>query len=293
VIINGSDHRRQGKNMINETSFENFNGIEISNGTARIVVAREFGPRILAYSIGDGPNILGWHPHAAVTTDLGEWKPYGGHRLWMAPENMPLSYAPDGVPVRVERNGELSLSITGDIDAARVEKRMTITMDSSGSGVTIEHRLTNHGEPREMSAWALTIMAPGGEAVVPNEPFAPYSGETLLPVRSMGVWSYTDFTDPRWTFTKDEIRVRVDESLGNAQKIGVLNKQGLAGYRLNDLFFRKSFEFVEGATYPDMNSNTEIYTAGSFVEVESLSPLKRLEAGESITYVEKWELIRA
>jgi hypothetical protein len=228
-----------------------------------------------------------------VTTDLGEWKPYGGHRLWMAPENMPLSYAPDGVPVRVERNGELSLSITGDIDAARVEKRMTITMDSSGSGVTIEHRLTNHGEPREMSAWALTIMAPGGEAVVPNEPFAPYSGETLLPVRSMAVWSYTDFTDPRWTFTKDEIRVRVDESLGNAQKIGVLNKRGWAGYRLGDLFFRKSFEFVEGATYPDMNSNTEIYTAGSFVEVESLSPLKRLEAGESITYVEKWELIRA
>ena len=278
--------------MINEKSFENFNGIEITNGTASLVVAKDFGPRILSYSIGDGPNILGLHPEAAVTTDMGEWKPYGGHRLWMAPENMPLSYAPDGVPVRIEEHGEFSLSITGNIDAAKVEKRITISMDGSGSGVTVEHRLTNHGEPREMSAWALTIMAPGGEAVVPNEPFAPYSGETLLPVRSMAVWSYTDFTDPRWTFTKDEIRVRVDESLGHQQKIGVLNKQGWAGYRLGDLFFRKSFEYVEGAAYPDMNSNTEIYTAGSFVEVESLSPLKRVESGESILYTERWELTK-
>ena len=276
--------------MINETSFENFNGIEITNGTARVVVAKDFGPRILAYSVGDEPNILGLHPEAAVTTELGEWKPYGGHRLWMAPENMPLSYAPDGVPVRVEEHGDLSLSVTGEIDAATTEKRMTISMDETGSGVTVEHRLTNHGEPREMSAWALTIMAPGGEAVVPNEPFAPYSGETLLPVRSMAVWSYTDFTDPRWAFTKDEIRLRVDESLGDAQKIGVLNKRGWAGYRLGDLFFRKSFEFMEGAVYPDMNSNTEIYVAGSFVEVESLSPLKRVESGESITYTERWEL---
>jgi hypothetical protein len=276
--------------MINETSFENFNSIEITNGTASILVAKEFGPRILSYSIGDGPNILGLHPHAAVTTELGEWKPYGGHRLWMAPENMPLSYAPDSVPVRIEEHGELSLSVTGDIDAAKTEKRMTISMDGSGSGVSIEHRLTNHGDPREMSAWALTIMAPGGEAVVPNEPFAPYSAETLLPVRSMAVWSYTDFTDPRWAFTKDEIRIRVDESLGGPQKIGVLNTQGWAGYRLNDLFFRKNFEYAEGATYPDMNSNTEIYTAGSFVELESLSPLKRVESGESITYTERWEL---
>ena len=279
--------------MINEKSLENFNGIEITNGTASLVVAKDFGPRILSYSIGDGPNILGLHPEAAVTTDMGEWKPYGGHRLWMAPENMPLSYAPDSEPVRIEEHGEFSLSVTGDIDAAKVEKRITISMDGSGSGVTIEHRLTNHGEPRELSAWALTIMAPGGEAVVPNEPFAPYSGETLLPVRSMAVWSYTDFTDPRWTFTKDELRLRVDESLGHQQKIGLLNKQGWAGYRLGNLFFRKSFEFVEGVTYPDMNSNTEIYTAGSFVEVESLSPLKRLESGESITYTERWELAQS
>lgn len=275
--------------MIEQVVYQGLDCYGLSNGDASIVVSADFGPRILSYLIAGGDNVLGWHPHAEVTTELGNWKPHGGHRLWMAPENMPLSYAPDGA-VRVERHGELSISIAAEADAAGVEKRMTITMAETGSAVTIEHRLTNRGDAREMSAWALTIMAPGGEAVIPNEPFAPYGGETLLPVRSMAVWSYTDFTDPRWTFTKEEIRVRVDESLGHQQKIGVLNKQGWAGYRLGDLFFRKSFEFVEGATYPDMNSNTEIYTAGSFVEVESLSPLKRLETGASIIYTERWEL---
>jgi hypothetical protein len=39
-----------------------------------------------------------------------------------------------------------------------------------------------------------------------------------------------------------------------------------------------------------MNSNTEIYTAGAFVEVESLSPLQKLQTGESIVYTEKWQL---
>ena len=275
-------------NKIEHLGFPNC--YELANGDACVVASSDFGPRILEYSLAAGNNILGWHPDAEVTTDLGTWKPFGGHRLWLAPENMPLSYAPDNERVEVERHYDLSLSLIASKDAADLEKRMTLTLAESGSSLTIEHLLTNRGETRDISAWALTIMAPGGEAVVPNEPFAPYSGETLLPVRSMAVWSYTDLTDPRWTFTENEIRIRVDETLGKPQKIGVLNRQGWAGYRSGHLFFRKRFGYVEGATYPDMNSNTEVYTAGSFVEVESLSPLRRLETDESLEYIETWEL---
>jgi hypothetical protein len=39
-----------------------------------------------------------------------------------------------------------------------------------------------------------------------------------------------------------------------------------------------------------MNSNTEVYTAGSFVEVESLSPLQKLPPGETLVYTERWQL---
>jgi len=105
--------------MISETSYNGLhNCIEIVNGEAAVIVAGSFGPRILSYSLAGGTNVLGWHPDAAVTTDMGTWKPYGGHRLWMAPENMPFSYAPDEEPVRVEQHGEFSVSLSAASDGA-------------------------------------------------------------------------------------------------------------------------------------------------------------------------------
>lgn len=267
--------------------------LHLSNNTVELVVTTAVGPRILKYSFVSGENILGEHPHAAVNTPLGEWKPLGGHRLWIAPENMPKSYAPDNSPVeyKVEAN---SVHLIQPFEAAtNTQKEIIVTLAEQGSGVEIRHKITNRGDGEmEISAWALTIMRGGGEAIIPNEPFAPYSHETLLPVRSFAVWSYTDFTDSRWRFGKDEIRLRVDESKGEPQKVGVLNKQGWAAYEWQNLRFVKRFDFIENAAYPDNNSNTEIYTAGSFVEVETLSPLKKLQPDESIEHIERWELLK-
>jgi hypothetical protein len=279
--------------MIEKTEYQGFpNCLSISNGDAKLVVSTDFGPRVLHYALDGGENILGWHPEAAVKTELGSWKPYGGHRLWLAPENMPLSYAPDNGPVEYEVDGDLSVTLTQEIEArTRTQKQIVLTLDAEGSGAIVHHRITNNGRSAlNVSAWALTIMRPGGEAVVPNEPFKPYNSENLLPVRSMALWSYTDFTDPRWSFEKGLIRLRVDENVHSQQKFGVLNKQGWAAYRCSNLLFVKRFDFIDRATYPDMNSNTEIYTAGSFIEVESLSPLKQLQPGDTISHTERWEL---
>lgn len=281
--------------MVRKTEYQGFpNCLELSNADAKLIVSTDFGPRILYYALDGGRNILGWHPEAAVETELGRWKPYGGHRLWLAPENMPLSYSPDNVPVACEIDGDLSVSLTQEIEARkRTQKQIFITLDAEGSGVIVHHRITNHGRsPFVMSAWALTILRPGGEAIVPNEPFKPYSGENLLPVRSMALWSYTDFNDPRWSFEERLVRLRVDENTHAQQKFGVLNRQGWAAYRWEDLLFVKRFDFIYDAVYPDMNSNTEVYTAGSFVEVESLSPLKNVQPGDAVTHTERWELLK-
>lgn len=270
-----------------------YNGVadclRLSNGTIEAVVATLFGPRILAFAFDGGDNVLGWHPDAKVDTPLGTWYPYGGHRLWLAPENMPLSYAPDNEQVEVIRNGDLSVSLKGFVDAAGVQKEMTVTLAATGSELTIDHRMIVP-KPCQAAAWALTIMRPGGTVVTPNEPFAPYSSEHLLPVRSMALWSYTDFTDERWSFEKDAIRLRVEETRPDQQKIGVLNQQGWAAYEMNDAVFTKRTEFVEGVTYPDFNSNFEFYTAGGFVEIETLSPLRSLVAGEPSEHRETWSL---
>ena len=281
--------------MIREIEYQEIpNCIEISNGSARLVASTEFGPRILFYGFEGGENLLGWHPNAAVETPLGTWKPYGGHRLWAAPENMPDSYAPDNDPVEAASSGELSITLVPPPEGhSNLQKEMSITLDPSGSGAAIGHTIRNLGsEPKEISAWALTIMAPGGEAVVPNEPFAGYDPDNLLPVRTMALWPYTDLTDPRWKFEKNAIRLRVDENIHSQQKFGVLNKQGWAGYEWLGMMFTKRFEYIEGAAYPDMNSNVEVYTDGGFVELETLSPMKTLAPGEAIEYIETWEAAR-
>ena len=142
----------------------------------------------------------------------------------------------------------------------------------------------------EIAAWALTIMRGGGEALIPNDPFAAYGAETLLPVRNLTVWSYTDFSDSRWQFDKDFIRLRVDGEKSEPQKIGVLNKQGWAAYQFQNLQFIKQFDSIENVVYPDMNSNTELYTAGDFIEIESLAPLKKVKPNQSTKHIEHWEL---
>ncbi len=168
---------------------------------------------------------------------------------------------------------------------------MTVTLDERGSGVAVQHKITNYGDAEiELAGWALTIMRSGGEVSIPNEPFVPYGKDTLLPVRNLTVWSYTDFSDSRWTFDREFVRLRVDENKKEPQKIGVLNKQGWAKYVSGELEFVKHFGFVEGAIYPDMNSNTELYTAGSFVEIESLAPLTNLTPGASTEHIEHWQL---
>ena len=69
------------------------------------VVATTIGPRIVRYGFVGGDNLLGWVPKDEVKTALGSWKPWGGHRLWTAPEAMPRSYSPDNEPVDVQISG--------------------------------------------------------------------------------------------------------------------------------------------------------------------------------------------
>jgi len=279
-----------------ELEYQNFpNCIRFSNREIEIVVTTDIGPRILHYAFLNDENILGIHPEAKVETALGVWKPYGGHRLWIAPENMPNSYAPDDAPIEYEYDEtKNSIHLVQPIEpVTETQKEITVTLDAQGSGVSINHRITNRGAKTiEIAAWALTIMRGAGVALIPNEPFAAYGAETLLPVRNLSLWSYTDLSDSRWQFDEDAIRLTADAENPMPQKIGVLNKHGWAAYHYKNLQFIKRFGYVENAAYPDMNSNTELYTAGDFVEIESLAPLQLIQPNESTEHVEHWELLR-
>jgi hypothetical protein len=263
----------------------------LSNGAAEVTVATDVGPRILGYNLTGGENALGEHPEISVTTEWGEFKPWGGHRFWTAPEAMPRSYAPDDEPVEFDAEGERSCRLVRELERnTYVRKELVVTLDEAGGGVTVTHRVTNRGAWRvELGAWGLTIVRGGGTAVIPQEPFGPHP-QNLLPARPLVLWPYTDMSDPRLHFGRRFVRLRSDESSEEPQKIGLANKVGWAGYVNEGTLFVKHFTYEEGAVYPDHGCNNEFFTAGLFMEVESLSPLRQLEPGDTLEHVERWHL---
>lgn len=264
---------------------------KLSNDTVEVVVTTEVGPRIIRYAFPGGENILGECPDASVKTELGVWHPYGGHRLWHAPEAMPRSYVPDDQPVEFECPDNLSIRLTQAVEQPTgIRKELEVSLEEEGSEVRIVHRLTNEGLwTVELAPWALTIMNGGGTVIIPQEPYLSHD-DYLLPARPMVLWHYTDLTDPRFAIGKLFLRLRTDENLDEPQKIGVANKQGYAAYHRGGTLFIKQFGYEDGLTYPDGGCNCETYTAGSFIELESVGPMHELEPGEAAEYVETWHL---
>jgi hypothetical protein len=60
----------------------------------------------------------------------------------------------------------------------------------------------------------------------------------------------------------------------------------------NERLFVKTFRYVAGATYPDLGSSIETFTDGRMLELETLSPIGRVEPGGAIEHVENWFLWR-
>ncbi len=267
------------------------NCLKLTNGIVDVIVATDFGPRILFYGFTGAENILGEHPDAKVTTELGEWKAWGGHRLWTAPEASPRSYAPDNQPVEFVIENENSLRLVQRAEPpTNIEKEIIVTLDEVGSGLTVAHQIRNRNLwGIEVAPWALTIMNGGGVCLFPQEPYRSWD-EYLLPARQLVLWHYTDLSDSRWTLGKKFLRLKSDAEQSAPQKIGLANKQNWAAYHRQQTLFIKRFVYEEGATYPDFGSNNETYTAGSFIELETLAPLQRLEIGASATHEERWSL---
>ena len=266
--------------------------VRLANGTVEVLMATEIGPRIVRYGFVGGDNLLGWVPETAVKTDLGTWRPWGGHRLWSAPEHMPRSYSPDNEPVDVQVSGR-TVTLTQAVEPKTgIEKVLTVTLAESGTGVVVGHRLVNRNLwDIQVSPWALTIMNTGGTIILPQEPYASHD-DALQPVRAMTLWAYTDLSDPRWQVGPKFLRLRTDAARAGSQKVGIANRQGWAGYHRNGQLFVKRYDWQESATYPDFGVNTEAYTAGAFVELETLGPLVSLAPGAAATHEERWFLFR-
>jgi hypothetical protein len=257
------------------------------SGDLEMIVTLEVGPRIIRFGQIGGPNEFVEYSKDMGQTGGEEYRSYGGHRLWISPEEVPKTYAADNRPVAYDVENGWHV-FTAPAEAWLVQKQVRIRPEAGG--FKIEHRIYNRNlYSIELAPWVLTVMATGGECVFPQPPYAPQPSN-LLPVRVMALWSYTNMADPRWTWGKQVVRLR-QTSDPAPQKVGAEIRQGIAGYANHGNFFYKRFPCIAGATYPDFGCNFETFTRDDMLEVESVGPLQQVAPGHYASHAEEHYLL--
>jgi hypothetical protein len=268
------------------------NCYRISNGEVELIVTGDVGPRVIRFGFVGGDNILKEFPDQIGKTGETEFQLRGGDRVWKAPEDPIATWAPDNVPVTVQitPNGVIAREPVEPLTG--LQKEIEVSLASSGSTVTVYHRITNHSLfPLEFAPWALTMMAQGG-TVISGFPPRGHHPQNLEATNPLVMWAYTNLSDPRWKFTLKYLTLHQDPNNSDAQKLGMFNQNTWAAYLRNDEVFVKRTTADPSKQYPDFGCSFETFTNNLFLEIETLGPLTKLTPGKSVELVEHWGLFR-
>jgi hypothetical protein len=263
------------------------NCVHISNNHIELIITTDVGPRIIRCGFINGPNLLGEIKTTLGKTGGDEWRIYGGHRLWHSPEHPERTYEPDNSSVQWEEIEDGIRTIQNTEPRTRIQKVMDIRLNADGPEVAVRHRLKNSGLwPVTLSVWSITVMATGGVEIIPLN----RRDTGLLPNGNISLWPYTRLDDARLRLGERYIYLRQDPAIGHPFKIGTANEQGWAAYFNQGCMFMKFYRHRNDAPYPDFGASYETYVNDFMIEMETLSPLEKLEPGQQAMHDEKWLL---
>jgi hypothetical protein len=213
---------------VEKTAYEGWpNCYRVTNGEVELIVTSDIGPRVMRYGFVGGQNFFWQQPEGLGQTGEPAWVMRGGHRVWIAPEDLNYTYQPDNGPVHVKVLADGVIATEPVETKTGIEKEIEIHMTPDGTARVV-NRLTNRGIMQfEFATWALTMMAQGGLAITGFPPRGSHD-VYLQPTTPLVMWAYTDFSDPRWKFTSNYVTLRQDPANHEAQKLGHFNEQSWA-----------------------------------------------------------------
>ena len=263
------------------------NCIFVSNGWVDAILTTDVGPRIIHFGFTGKENEFCVKEEEAGQSGGDEWRIYGGHRLWHSPESRPRSYEPDNAPVsyKIIRSG---VRLMQPLEPwTQMKKEIDFILIPDKAKARVIHRITNHSPWEvQLSAWALSVMAPGGREIIPEND----TPTDLLPNRSLTLWPYTRMGDQRLCWGDRYIFLDQDEAVKAPVKIGLPVEKGWAAYANHGHLFVKTFKHLSGCPYPDNGCSYETYTTDFMLEMETLSPLTLLRSGDTLEHTETWTL---
>ncbi len=277
-------------NKISYGGWENCH--RLSNEQIELIVTGDVGPRIIRFGFIGKENVFKEFTEQMGKTESDEWLSFGGHRLWHAPEAQPRTYYPDLDPVHIQEI-ENGLIVTQKPEPTTgLQKQIEIKLAPDKPEAVIKHILINHNLwAIETAPWALSVMAPGGVAILSLPPRGPHP-EFMLPTSLLTIWPYTNLNDPRWIFGKRYILLKQAENISTPQKLGIFATDGWAAYANQNTLFVKQVPIQFEGVYPDMGANFEVFTDNTMLEVESLGPYESIPPKGKIDHLEHWTLFK-
>ena len=293
-------NRNRKDNTVDVVEYRGWkNNLRLSNGDVELVATLDVGPRVVSFKLPGGFNVMKNYDGMMGGTGEPEWQIRGGHRFWLAPEDLTRTYFPDNRPVAYKQVGPEAVTLTPPPETEYgVQKEMTLALAPKGAKVTVTLKVTNIGSaPTELAPWGPTVMAPGGVEIIPLPPKVPHPGHPknakspadYAPNQELILWPYFDFADTRWTFGKQYAFLRQDVNKGPT-KIGLAHRMGWVAYLNSGTLFVKRFDYREGATYPDRGTRYQTFSNEDMLEMETVGELTTLAPGQSAELVESWEL---
>lgn len=286
--------------MIEIIPYQNWKkNLRLTSGDVELVITLEVGPRIIRAGFIGQKNLFKEFPEQIGQSGENEWKIRGGHRFWTAPEN-DESYALDNTEVTYR---EIDAHTVEIVQPAQTkfgwQKTLQVSLRENGAA-TVKHFLKNVGkENLKVTPWSLSVMNPGGFAVIPQPkkvphpldlpPGTPFDPADFLPNRKMVLWKYTDLSDPRFTWGQDFWIVQHSEK-ANCTKFGLRYANGWVAYQLDQFAFAKLVPHEASAVYPDDDSNFELFTNKDILELETLAPVKAIAPGQTLEHTEQWRI---
>ncbi|MCE0524163.1 MAG: DUF4380 domain-containing protein [Methylacidiphilales bacterium] len=287
--------------MIQEVPYAGWKrNLRLQGQNTELIITLDVGPRIIRYAFHGERNVFVEMPEQLGGSGEKEWMIRGGHRFWTAPEAA-HSYELDNRPVEWTKAGESGVEITQPASPFGFQKTLRVELGKGKEEIVrVTHLLKNTGgKPLEVTPWALSVMAPGGMALIP-QPYLDFhpsefpegrvtKPQDFLPNRELILWPFTNLTDGRYAFSEHFLRVSHHPERP-ATKIGLKLPTGWIAYHNGDYAFAKHFAYDPALPYPDRGSNFELFTNVKILELETLASSLPLEPGATREHVEHWVL---
>jgi hypothetical protein len=288
----------------------------ITDGRTEAVIVPALGGRVMRYGFVGGPNQL-WNAPADKPFRPDEWRNVGGDKVWPAPQSQwpglagngwppPATFdraehqatvlpaGRDGSPPRLRTVGPVMVGF-----GTRIEREYSL--DPATGDLVIGQTLRKETGPAvQVAIWSVTQVPPPAGVLVPLNPQSPYKNNFYWFGGTPPKEARTEAASPNLLLFRPTIgfyKLGADTPIAAVTAVRSASGDSETGATAFVIRARKAEgaypEGAEGSGFPVTVWNQGEQEPGArYVELESMSPLRALKPGETLSYPLRWSLHR-